>query len=119
MDEPYLMAAVRYVELNPVQAGLADNPWRWKWSSAQAHRQARDDKLVKVAPLLGMIDDWPEFLSIQPKEDEIMMFHRHERTGRPLGDAAFLSRIEQSLDRILRPRKRGPKTAENPGAINN
>jgi formylglycine-generating enzyme required for sulfatase activity len=34
---------------------------------------------------------------------------RHERTGRPLGNEDFLRRLEKRLDRILRPRERGPK----------
>jgi hypothetical protein len=37
MDEAYTMRAVRYVELNPVRAGLAAAPWEWTWSSAKPH----------------------------------------------------------------------------------
>jgi putative transposase len=32
MDEAYAMRAVRYVELNPVRAGLVAAPWEWTWS---------------------------------------------------------------------------------------
>jgi putative transposase len=31
MDEPYLLAAARYVELNPVRAGLVRSPADWPW----------------------------------------------------------------------------------------
>ena len=34
---------------------------------------------------------------------------RHERTGRPLGDAKFLAMLEQKRDRILALQKPGPK----------
>ncbi len=37
MDEPYLLAAARYVELNPVRAKLAGSPDEWRWSSTRAH----------------------------------------------------------------------------------
>lgn len=37
MDEKYLLATVRYVELNPVAAGLCEAPWDWRFSSARAH----------------------------------------------------------------------------------
>jgi len=47
MDEAYLLTAARYVELNPVRAGLAAKPWQWKWSSAAAHRRGKDDRVVK------------------------------------------------------------------------
>ena len=35
MDEAYLLAAARYVELNPVRAELVPNAEEWPWSSAQ------------------------------------------------------------------------------------
>ena len=62
MDEPYLLAAARYVELNPVRAKLVDHARQWPWSSAKAHLSGRDDRLVKVAPLLAMVGDWKAFL---------------------------------------------------------
>ena len=37
LDEPYLVAAARYVELNPVRAGLVAAAEAWPWSSAKAH----------------------------------------------------------------------------------
>jgi hypothetical protein len=33
MDDPYLLAAARYVELNPVRAGMVNRPGDWPWSS--------------------------------------------------------------------------------------
>jgi REP element-mobilizing transposase RayT len=35
--DAYLLALCRYVERNPVAAGLADEPGRWPWSSCRAH----------------------------------------------------------------------------------
>ncbi len=55
MDEPYLLAAARYVELNPLRAGLVNRSADWRWSSAQAHLLACDVRLVQVAPLLAMV----------------------------------------------------------------
>ena len=37
MDEHHLWAALRYVERNPVRAGLTPDPAAWPWSSAAAH----------------------------------------------------------------------------------
>jgi hypothetical protein len=31
------MSALRYTDLNPVRAGLAQLPWDWPWSSARVH----------------------------------------------------------------------------------
>jgi len=45
LDEPYLLAAARYIEQNPVRAGLAGTPWEYPWSSAAAHVAGEDDAL--------------------------------------------------------------------------
>jgi len=37
LDEPHLLVALRYVEKNPVRAGIVEKAWQWKWSSAAAH----------------------------------------------------------------------------------
>ncbi len=112
MDEPYLLAAARYVELNPLRARLVTNPCDWPWSSARAHLAGRDDQLVKVAPLLAMIGDCAAFLRSAVPEDELRDIRRHARTGRPLGDEAFLARLEDMVGRVLKPQKRGPKPKE-------
>jgi putative transposase len=109
LDEAHLLAAARTVELNPVRARLCRRPWRWPWSSAGAHIEGRDDDLVTVAPLLERVGDWRAFLASGLDEDELETIRRHERTGRPLGDDAFLDRLETTLGLPLRPRKRGPK----------
>jgi len=54
MGEPCPLAAARYVELNPVRARLAERAGDWRWSSARAHLDGRDDALVQVAPLLAL-----------------------------------------------------------------
>jgi hypothetical protein len=43
MEEYHLWNAIRYVELNPVRAGLAESPERFRWSSAAAHLSGSDN----------------------------------------------------------------------------
>lgn len=57
LDAEHLIAAARYVELNPVRAGLTEQAADWPWSSAKAHLAGRDDGLVAVAPLLEAVGD--------------------------------------------------------------
>ena len=109
MDEPHLLAAARYVELNPVRAGLVARARDWPWSSASAHLSGRDDPLVKAAPLLAMVPDWAAFLKSSLPEEQLRQLREHTRTGRPLGSPAFLERLEAMVGRVLRPLKRGPK----------
>ena len=109
MDERHLMLAARYVELNPVRAKLCRVPWRWRWSSAAAHIAGRNDGLVDVAPLLGRVDDWREYLAVGLAPEQAALLRQHERTGRPLGRAAFLRRLETRLGRVLRKKTPGRK----------
>jgi len=109
MDERYLLAAARYIELNPVRARLTAQAGDYRWSSAAAHLAGRDDGLARVRPLLDLVPKWGEFLACPPDADEADAIRSHARTGRPLGDDAFLDRLERFLNRPLRPLKRGPK----------
>ena len=109
MDEQYLIATARYIELNPVRAKMVTNPADYKWSSAAAHLHKEDDILVKAEPLLSIIPDWRELLSSDLAEEEYEMLRRHERTGRPLGSDDFLIKLENLTSRILGRQKPGPK----------
>ena len=113
MDERYLLACARYIENNPVRAGLADRADRWSWSSAKSHIRRKNDKLVKVEPLLSMVKkDWSDFLSEKVTSEEQQNIRKHERTGRPLGSMAFIEQLESILNLSLKPKKPGrkPKT---------
>ncbi len=62
LDEPYLLAAARYMEQHPVRPGLAGTPWEDPGSRAAAPGAGYDDALVKVAPILALVGDWKVFL---------------------------------------------------------
>jgi putative transposase len=109
LDEPYLLTAARYIELNPVRAGLINAPSRYRWSSAAAHVRGKDDALVSVAPLLEFAPNWRAFLSRVIREEDIKLLRAHEQTGRPLGSEEFLASLEKDLGRILTRKKPGPK----------
>ena len=109
MDEKYLLACARYVELNPVRARLVKHPEDWRWSSARAHLCGKDDGLVNVATLKELVSDWSGFLSAGLREDELEHIRASERTGRPLGSDQFVGSLEQKLDRSLTRQRPGPK----------
>ena len=109
MDERHLLAAARYVELNPVRARNRRRPENHPWSSARAHLAGRDDSLVRVAPLLELAPNWEAFLAEGLTEDEANALRAAERTGRPLGSDAFVARLERRTGRTLAKRKAGRK----------
>ncbi|MFC3231516.1 transposase [Marinibaculum pumilum] len=114
MDEAHLMVAVRYVELNPVRAGLVRRAQDWRWSSARHHLEGADDGLTDRAALAGIHRNWNAMLrhgleAGDLPEAEVAVLEAHQRTGRPLGDDAFIARLERETGRHLRKRKPGPK----------
>ena len=112
MDEAHLMAAARYVALNPVRAGLVRRAEDWRWSSVHCHLAGKDDALVTVAPLLARYGDFRGLLDEAGEADEAAWatLRRSESTGRPAGGGDWLEGLEQRTGRRLAPKKRGPKT---------
>jgi putative transposase len=110
MEREHYINAVRYVLQNPVRAGMVDRAEQYKWSSAAARSGLRDDPLIVDHELVGLIKDWPEWLS-NSDEKANDLIRRHTRTGRPLGSKQFLKRLEIQTGRKLLPQKRGPRSA--------
>jgi putative transposase len=112
MDEPHSWAAVRYVELNPVRAGMIARANAYPWSSAAAHCGMRTDYvLTKNFPPPDIVHDWSEWLQVGESDETMDRLRRHTHTGRPCGSPRFLTQIETRLGRSLRGQKRGRKPA--------
>ncbi len=110
-DEDYLMAALRYVALNPVRAGLVIRAQDWNWSSVQAHLAGKANKYVRVEPVLERCEGrFSDMLETAPDARYMVALRASETIGRPLGSDAFLNRIAVLTWRDARPAKRGRKT---------
>ena len=109
LDDEHLWAAVRYVERNPVRAGLVAKAQEWPWSSAPAHCGIKQDSILAGDfPPPGVVSNWDEWLSVEDAEISDVL-RRHTHTGRPCGTPAFVTHLEEILSRFLRPKKRGRK----------
>jgi putative transposase len=111
MDEAHALAAARYIELNPVRARLVAAPQDWRWSSARAHLTGESDGLTETGALGVAPAAWGEFLDAGLDDGMLETIRSGERTGRPLGDAGFVARLEAVTGRDLARRKPGPKRA--------
>ena len=118
LDAAHQLIAIRYVELNPVKAGLVVRAEDWRWSSAGAHISGRADGLTDLAALAGVHRNWRAMLrhgleagDLAP--EQAAAIEAHVRTGRPLGDAAFVARLERETGRTLARQKPGPKLKAN------
>jgi putative transposase len=114
MDEAHLMAAVRYVSLNPVRARLAARAEDWPWSSVRAHLAGLDDELVSVRPIL---DREPQFAALiaEDGDEGFAALRRSDGSGRPVGTADFVADLERRLGRPIARRAPGRKPKRNDG----
>ncbi len=98
LDDDYLIACARYIEINPVKRDYVNQPEEWLWSSAQAHIFKKEDSLVQGNSLPGRVKtDWQDFLAEERPEEEADLFYLHEKNGHPLGSDVFLSMIEKHM----------------------
>jgi putative transposase len=109
MAEQHLLTAARYIEKNPLKAGICKKPEEYEWSSTRAHKKGSDDKLVRVKPILDRMENWMEYISEPNRLEEEREIRRHENTGRPLGSEAFVKKLEKELGRKLSRQRPGPK----------
>ena len=117
MDEDHLLAAVRYVSLNPVRARLVARAEQWPWSSVRAHLAGADDALANVGPVLQRVDRFADLLETDADHADFRTLRASEGTGRPVGGADFIADLERRLGRPIAKRAPGRKpkmTAEHP-----
>ena len=115
LEGEHFWRALRYVERNPVRAGLVRRAWRYGWSSAAAHCDAGEDPagLVDAARWRELLAgrDWRAELTLPEAQEEMDRLRRHTQTGRPLAAETFIEILEKQTGRRLqanpvgRPRK--------------
>lgn len=122
--ERYLLACCRYIELNPVRAGMVSDPADYEWSSYRHHALGVPDDLVTPHPLfMEMGVDvgqrqcvWRALVAEgvgRPVVDEIRKSLTHDF---PLGDGKFRERIEGELQRSVGRLDRGRPSIKEKGS---
>ncbi len=107
LDDSHFWTAVRYVERNPVRAGMVSSAEDYKWSSAAAHSSSRGDPMLSPLPDSDSIPDWSAWLSRKDDQGELKTLRDQTKAGRPCGSKAFVDELEGTLGRSLRPSKGG------------
>jgi len=116
LDERHAYAAVRYVELNPVRAGLAVSAQDYPWSSANSHVSGVADRVLSGLCFLDeRISDWRAYLQESPDAEAQASLFKSTRTGRPCGTEDFIAQLEDRLGRgfVAHPPGR-PVSEKNP-----
>lgn len=105
LDEKHVVAAMRYVEQNPVRAHIVKRPWEYPWSSARAHVEGRDGS--GLLDLHAWLREWPpkewrKMLGTVLEKKTVATLRQFTAHGRPLGSDGFVSKMEALLGRRLR-----------------
>jgi putative transposase len=111
LEHEHVYSAVRYVERNPVRAGLVRKPWEWEWSSAAFHVGDVKESRVKFGDLSDIMDikdvNWREYITDKDDPREMDEIRKCTMLGRPWGGAEFITAISKVLGISLDTRKKG------------
>ena len=108
MDESHTLAAMRYVEMNPVRAGLCKRAEEWPWSSVHENLGIGNNNMIKLADVRNIICDWRTFLAEDEKPELTDSLRKQTNTGRPSGDDRFIEELERKTGRRIRRSNPGP-----------
>jgi len=117
--ESYLVAACRYVERNPLRAGLVTAAEHWRWSSLWRWSQgdAEAKALLSPWPVPGgrRPRNWIAKVNQPQSKAECEAIQQAITRGRPLGSAAWRERVSDQfgLESTFRPRGRPRKPKES------
>lgn len=125
--ERYFLACSRYIELNPVRAGLAKHPHDFRWSSFRHNIGERVDPLISMHTVFRTLgpNDAARFKGYRALFDGVMdnatlkLIRDAANSGTPLGASDFIDAIGRALGRSFERRRRGrpPKPRLVPGKL--
>ncbi|CAM3923276.1 REP-associated tyrosine transposase [Roseateles saccharophilus] len=129
--ERHLLACMRYIELNPVRAGLCAEAAQWPWSSAAHHLGLTRGALVTEHEMYWSLGNTPferehayrEFLANGVSLSELADFTDAALRGRPVASEAFLKPLAADHEAVIvrrprgRPRKSPLTTAQRDASV--
>lgn len=123
-DEHYLLTCMRYVELNPVRAGMVRAPADYRWSSYAANAGGAHDALLTPHPLYLALGNttrarravYRSLFPASPTDSDLVCIRDATQNGWALGDQAFRLRVASFGRRAERLRRgRPPRLQSNNG----
>lgn len=115
----HLLTVLRYIEANPLRAGLVKRADNYPWSSYRAHGLGEPDELVdtlipyeQLSPRAKVRQrKWAQKVHRPMEEATLATIRRSSATGLPYGNATWVQRLARrlELDLTIRPRGRPRK----------
>ena len=110
-SETYFLRCHRYIEMNPVRAGMVARPAEYGWSSYRANAQGEASSLLEAHPALIALGRDPatrrsEYRRLFKEEAsamELEQIRSASRSGFALGSKQFIAEVEHASGRRARP----------------
>lgn len=108
LDNDHFMAAVRYVERNPVRAQMVPKAWDWRWSSAREHIQ-NEKGIICLKEIQHYIEvlDWKEYLGGEEFFKDLDAIRKATISKRVWGSQEFIEELERKYGIKLSSPRRG------------
>jgi putative transposase len=115
-EDDHLLTVHRYIERNPVRAGLVRRAEDWRWSSAAPAREGLPE--LTASPVRHL-EDWLRYVNEPQNEAEVEALRESIRRRRPYGSELWTRRTAKKMDleASLRPVGRPPKKAAKPAGL--
>lgn len=113
--EAYLLTCMRYIELNPVRAGMIAHPSEYPWSSYGYNALGQTDNLMSPHPeyrRLGQTDEecrsaYQQLFEYPVSEESIKAIREATNKAWALGNDRFKRGIQEKLKRRVEPATKG------------
>jgi putative transposase len=113
----HFLACHRYIELNPVRAGMVRSPGEYRWSSHRVNAEGRPSLLVQPhSTYLGLgttaVERQMAYRALfdeMPSEDELAFIRSRTNAGLAIGSDSFRSDLARKTGRRMDPLLPGPK----------
>jgi len=124
-EADYLLACMRYIELNPVRAGMVRHPRDYPWSSYRANAEGREDDLITLheeflrlgKTVLQRKKAYLDLFRAEVGDAEVNQIRTAWQTGTPLGNVYFKEKVERKLKLKVGQNRRGrPKRSHKKGS---
>ena len=122
-DDDHALVVLRYIEANPLRAGMVADLADYPWSSYGFHGLGHDDALLSPLPAWEALGrdqqkrrvSWKKWVHAPLKESQLAEVRRSVVSGRPFGTAAWAESKATVLGPPPTPKRRGrpPKKREN------
>ncbi|MGH8557140.1 MAG: transposase [Methylococcales bacterium] len=120
--DEYLLACIRYVELNPVRAQMVTDAYDYRWSSYNARMKGNERVIPDLDPCYLALGDSPEERRIRYREylqsavpdGEWAFIQEAVERGQLTGNSRYVEAVEKIISRRIEHRRPGrPRTKQN------